>query len=819
LLDICFFEICFAFLRFLAKFYCAMKVSLSWLKRFVDLTDTPENIAETFVKLGFEVESVIRRGFARNDAVVVGKILDFEKHPNAERLSVCRVDIGGGQIFEIVCGATNFKQNDCVPVALPGAVLPGDVKIKKSKLRGVESEGMMCSGKELGLSSDSSGLLILGQNFDLGTKIHDIFPDRDVVFDLELTANRGDALSHYGVARELAAWYNIPLKPIEIPPLRQNFLAKGSDPLAVEVHAPDCELYGAMILRNVKITESIHWIRRDLEAVDIAAVNSIVDVTNWVMMAYGQPLHAFDRAKVGQKIIVRKAFQGEKIATLDGKEHGLTPTMLLIADENCPLAIAGVMGGESTKITAETEEIILEGACFSADSVRKTARSLAINTDSAYRYARHVDVARTEDCLGIAIQMLVDLYGAEPASPMIKVSQNIDFSPQKIELNPDFVRKIFGFFVADDVIFDLLTRLQYAVHRSNGEAWIVESPSYRWDVTRPIDLVEECLRIYGVDQIPDGGAAIKIIDKTSVPSASKKKRIVQFLSDNGFMECYNYSLGEEMEHALALANPLIKNQSHMRVSLIPGLIDAFRYNLQNCDKYAKFFELGHVFQKFGDDFEELISIAFLIPTESVEEHWDTFTQPTFYDAKNLTKQIWSIVTDKAFGPMGILKNPLFETQYSAAIGHLDGQSILAQVGYLDAARAKEFQMPLIIGEVLAKISLFEMPNGEKKYQPFSCYPAAKRDIALIVDRDCPAQDVIDEVQKMTEAVAKNIFTDIEIGIFDIYRGKNLPEQKKSLGLNLSFKNNRKTPSDGEIDHVFDQLIATIRRHSHFELRG
>ncbi|MDR1303192.1 MAG: phenylalanine--tRNA ligase subunit beta [Puniceicoccales bacterium] len=796
-----------------------MKVSLSWLKRFIDLNDAPENIAETFVKLGFEVESVISAGFARNDAVVVGKILSFERHPDADRLAVCRVDIGDGRPLQIVCGATNFKQNDCVPVALPGAVLPGGVRIKKSKLRGVESEGMMCSGGELGLSSERSGLLILGQNHVLGAKIHEIFPTGDVGFELELTANRGDALSHYGMARELAAWYNVPLKPIEIPPPERDFSAQESDPLAVEILGRDCELYGAIVLKNIKICESVPWIRRDLESVGVAVINNIVDVTNWVMMAYGQPLHAFDRAKVGRKITVRGAFAGEKIATLDAKEHELTPAMLVIADENRPLAIGGVMGGEATKIAAETEEIILEGACFSADSVRKTARALAISTDSSYRYARHVDAAQTEHFLRIAAKMLVDLYGAKLASPLIKTPQNIAFPPKKIELKPDFVRKIFGFFIDDDAIFDLLTRLQYVVHRGDGETWVVESPSYRWEVTRPIDLVEECLRIYGVGNIPDGGAAIKIAAGASVGSAPKAKRIIQFLSDNGFVECYNYSLMGEAEGALAVANPLVKNQSHMRVSLLPGLIDAFRYNLQNGNKYAKFFELGHVTRQIGDDFEELISVAFLIPAESFGGHWDAFVQPTFFGAKHLVRQIWSMVTDGEFGPVGVSVDPPFEPQYSAKIGDLEAQSILARVGYLDVAGAKEFQMPLIIGEILVKIPLFETPNGPKKYQSFSYYPAAKRDIALIVDRDYPAQRAIDEVQGMVEAIARGIFTAVEIGIFDIYRGQNLPEHRKSLGLNLSFKNDKKTPSDGEIDRVFEELVAAVRRRPDFELRG
>ncbi|MDR1435084.1 MAG: phenylalanine--tRNA ligase subunit beta [Puniceicoccales bacterium] len=795
-----------------------VKVSLKGLKRFIDLGNGSRDLAETFVKLGLGIESIEHRGFAKNDAVVVGKILNFEKHPNGDRLKVCRVDVGDGNLRQIVCGATNFKQNDCVAVALPGAILPGDIKIKKSKLRGVESEGMLCSSRELGLGSDQSGLLILGQNETLGTKIHDLFPDSDIIFELELTANRGDALSSYGIARELAAWYNMPLKSIEIPRLKQNFSAN-NDPLEIEIDGGDCDLYAAIVLKNIKIGESVDWIRRDLEAVGMAVVNNIVDVTNWVMVTYGQPLHAFDRAKMGQKIIVRRGKNGEKIATLDGKEYEVTPRTLLICDENHPLAIGGVIGGASTKVTETTGEIVLEGACFSADSIGKTSRALGISTDAAYYYTRHVDGTQTENFLKVAAQMLIDLYGAEPASEILKISKNIDFSPKKIELNPDFVRKIFGFFVGDEIIFDLLTRLKYKVHRENTDQWIVESPSYRWDVTRPIDLVEECLRLYGVDKIPNGNAKIKIIDKTSVCSAQKRRQILQFLADNGFVECYNYSLGKETENALPIANPLIENQTHLRTSLIPGLVDAFRYNLQNGNKYAKFFEFGHVVQKFGDHFEEFISVAFLMPTESLDEHWDAFTGPTFFNGKNLMHRIWNIATDEHFGPIEASKSSLFEEQYSAQIGFLEKTAVEAHVGYLGNKIMKEFQMPLIGGEIFIKIPLFEAENGIKKYQPFSCYPAAKRDISLIVDRSYAAANAIGEIQKMTESIAKDIFTNIEISVFDVYCGENLPDQKKSLGLNLSFKSDKKTPSDREMDQVFQQLIASIRQHARFELRG
>ncbi|MDR2812649.1 MAG: phenylalanine--tRNA ligase subunit beta [Puniceicoccales bacterium] len=797
-----------------------MKVSLSWLRRFVDLRDVPEGIGETFVKVGFEVESVTRKEFAENDWVVVGKILDFKKHPDSDYLNVCQVDVGDGSIRQIVCGAKNFKQNDYVPVALPGALLPGAVKIKKSKLRGVESEGMMCSSRELGLGNDQAGLLILEKEWPLGTKIHDIFKDSDVIFELELTANRGDALSHYGVARELAAWYNLPLRPIAVPPIEENFPKNNlGDDLAIRVESQNCEFYSAIVLKNVKIGESVDWIRRDLEAVGIAVVNNVVDITNWVMLAYGQPLHAFDRAKIGKTIIVRGARRGEKIATLDGKAHEVDEEMLLICDENGPLAIGGVIGGESTKITETTVEIVLESACFTADSVRKTAKKLAIATDSAHRYARHVDVAQTENFGKIAAQMLIDLCGAELAAPIKKIPKQPPSLAQKIELDPNFVRKVLGFSIDDDDIADLLTRLQYTVNRSNPRMWIVESPSYRWEVTRPIDLVEECLRICGVHKIPETPITARVTDQESLASVKKRNSMVQFLVDNGFSECYNYSLCRESAGALAVANPLLDDQTHLRTSLIPGLIENFRYNLQNDSRHGRFFEFGHVVRKLDESFEEFIALAFLIPTESRDTHWNRFQEPTFFDAKNLMRQIWTMAGDEPFEPMVNCKKSPFEEKYSAQIGDLETKSMEACVGFLESERVKAFKMPLIAGEILIKIPPFERKNKNKKYKSFSHFPTAKRDISLIVDNDRPAQEIVDGIKIMVEEISKGIFSGVEITIFDIYRGVNLPKNKKSLGLSLCFRNDQKTPSDREIDQVFGQLIAQIRQNSAFELRG
>ncbi|UPA28388.1 MAG: phenylalanine--tRNA ligase subunit beta [Verrucomicrobiota bacterium] len=793
-----------------------MKVSLKWLQRFVDLRESPEEIAEVLAKIGLEVESIERKGCAPSNFVVVGQILDFEPHPNADRLNVCRLDVGDGNIRQIVCGAKNFKKEDYVFVALPGAVLPENVKIKQSKLRGVTSEGMMCSRRELGLGNDHEGLMILDKTCVLGRKIHEVLNDNDVVFTVELTANRGDVLCHYGIARELAAWYDRQLQPIPVPELSQSATPEVSS-LEVDIQSPHCTCYNARSLKNITITESAGWVRRDLEAVGCATINNVVDITNWVLYAYGQPLHAFDREKFLGKITVRQARESETIDALDQKRYTLNSEVLVISDEHEAQAIAGIIGGEKSKIGPQTKEIVLESACFSADNIRKTSRQLGIMTDSAYRAIRHVDGAMSEDCLKIAAGMLCELYGARVVLPTLHRETVSLPRSWKIALRPDFVRFSLGLALSDDEIVSLLERLQYRVDRKNDE-WIITVPSYRWDVTRPIDLVEECLRVYSVDKLPVTHVSAHSVSQSSVESTAKRRHIVHFLADNGFSECYNYSIVAPSVGALPLANPLLDEQTHFRTSLILGLVESLRYNVQNDNRDGKFFEIGHVVQTVNDTLEELLSVAFLIPVAGHEEHWDDWIKPSFFEAKNLLCHLWRMVTDATLAPVRGLKDDFYQEHFAAQIGEIR-KGIEGHVGYLNADMMRDFQMPILGGELFITLDQFERSLKNHRYTPFSYFPSAKRDISIIVDRDHPAQAVIDDVQQIVTEAAKNIFSRIDVSVFDIYMGNNLSETQKSIGLNLVFGCDDRTPSEQEIDEVFEQLVRSIKQHPVLSLRG
>ena len=801
---------------FVTWYCCTMKVSLNGLKRFVDLKCSLSELEEAFVNLGFEVESIQKQGFDPQDFVVAGKILEFQKHPNADRLNVCRVDVGDGEIRQIVCGAKNFKQGDIVPVALPGAILPGDFKIKKSNLRGIKSEGMMCSGRELGLGDDHSGLLILDSDTILGTKIHDLFPDYDVILDFELTANRGDALSYYGVARELAAWFDLPLKPVDV----QSIPSVNEQDLELSVESEKCEVYAAIKIEGVNIAESPEWIKRDLSAVGIATVNNIVDITNWVMLNYGQPLHAFDADKAGNSLIIREAKNGEEIEALNAKKYTLSNSDLVIANKESLLSIAGIIGGENSKIDQTTTTIILEGACFDHASIRCSSKKLQINTDSAYRYARHVDGFSTVSYLDLAANMILEIAGGKIKSKAVQ-EKNISCQPKTIDLQPQFVGKILGFELATEEIKSILQRLQYPVTVLGDGMLRVTSPSYRWDVTRPIDLVEEILRIYGVRKIPTKSTVCVTVNSQDALTFIKQQKVSNWMAAKGFLECYNYSFRDGLEGELSLENPLLEGQKKMRSSLIAGLIDNLKFNIKNDNGALLLFECGRVVKKIHDSYYELFSVAFLMPQEDLKEHWEGATHPTILNAKSILKEVSKLVTEKDLDSETFqsLEDLYFMGEgFSGKWCDLSHDLCEFHVGLLKPEWIEDIGIPVLAAEVI--VACEELKNScNTNYIPFSNFPSAKRDIAIIVSKNCPGSEAVKIVGQIANQSANGIFSEIKVKIFDVYEGDNLPSDKKSLAMHLEFKNNQRTPLDTEIDAVFEKLVSGLKMDNRVELRG
>ena len=798
-----------------------MKVTINGLQQYVDLNCSLKELEEAFVSIGFEIEEIIEKGIDPQDFIVVGKILSFEKHPNADRLNVCQVDVGDGNIRQIVCGAKNFKQNDVVPVALPGAILPGDFKIKKSNLRGVKSEGMMCSGRELGLGDDHSGLLILDPSLPLGKKIHELFPEKEIIINFEITANRGDALCVYGIARELAAYFNLPLKNIQESNITSENITKNNN-LNVELNSKNCETYSAIKISGVKVAESPEWIKNALSSVGIAVINNIVDITNWIMLQYGQPLHAFDAKKLSsEKIIIRDAKNSEKILALDGKEYTLDDKILIIADENSPIAIAGIIGGENSKVDENTTEIILEGACFDHSSIRNSARQLQINTDSGYRFARHVDGYQTQNLLILAAQMITEIACGEIVAFDTKTNE-ISCGPKNITLDGNFVRKALGFEISADEIENILTRLQYTVTKNN-DIFEVISPSYRWDVTRPIDLVEEIIRIYGVKNMPHTHSKFAPSLTTDVAIYTKSRKIAENLSAKGFHECYNYTLVDDKFGELHLANPLIEGQTTFRESLLPGLIESIKHNVKNDNGALKLFEIGHVAKKFGEEYKELLSVAFVIPQITDHETWHEIKNDDVFVAKNILKEIYSILSDDAWQKdlYAEYENLYFlGNKYSACWGNLlVGNKYEAHLGYLKPEFCEDIDCHIIAGEIFISLEDIVDDKSEKTFKKFSNFPSAKRDISMIVNKNMPGEHALNIVRENINNIKNHAFTDCNVNVFDIYDGENLPIDKKSLAIRLAFKNSERTLSDREIDDNFSQLVSNLKEDSRVEFRG
>lgn len=810
-----------------------MKVSLQWLNKYVDLSDvSAEKIAEVLPMIGLEVEEISSAGLVPLEHIVIGKILSFVPHANSDHLSVCQVDVGDGTVRQIVCGAKNFKAGDIVPVALPGAVMPGGFAISETKMRGEISQGMMCSARELGISDDHAGLLILTErNLPLGSPINAHFPPADTVFDISITANRGDCLGIVGVARDLAAFFNKPLKMPEIP---ENFVPVSDVPdgnsllKKLEIASPNCALYNAFSIRGVKIAPSPEWMCRDLLAVGLRPINNVVDITNWVMMELGSPLHAFDAAKIsGGEILIRQARDGEKIKLLDGKDYALTPEMCLIADAEKPLVVAGVMGGEESGVTDATTDVVLEAAWFAPANIRKTSRRLALSSDSSTRFTRDVDPTMVQKAGMRAAQLVCELAGGKISGPCVSLGK-LPRGDREIEISGDYVRTCCGYDVPDAVVLDVFRRLGFSVSELGNGAWRVLVPAFRPDVDRPIDLVEEFVRIYGTDTIPSEAIPAPVLPDEDAPAAEFRRRAVAALSGSGFAECVHYTLrdsaelkkcfGEKMTDALALANPLTSDQSHIRPSLLPGLLDALKLNLAAHNEPRRFFEVGTVFRPRKDGaLRELLSVAFVALSEPVVRSWRSREKIDFYFAKKLCVDLAASAGIAAqrliFSATDTTVAPLWQKGHSAT-GTDRAHAAEIALGLVDVKLAKQswdIDVPVVAGEILFTHDVFKNPSKRTRFKPFASFPPVTKDIALIVDADVPAGEVADRLKATaTKATAKQFLVE-KVSCFDVYSGKGLPDGKKSLAFEIVFRSETKTLTDAEVNKVFEKIQLDIER--------
>ncbi len=816
-----------------------MKISLNWLREYVELAASPAEITRALTFLGFEVEGVAALGAPPLEQVVVGEVLTRAQHPNADRLSVCTVDVGpAGGVKTIVCGAQNYQVGDRVPVALPGAVLPGNFQIKQSKIRGQSSDGMMCSGKELGIGEDHSGLWILPGRPALGTPINAVLPPGDTVFDLEITPNRPDCLSHLGIARELAAWSRQPLKYPRIK-FRPEPAPEGAPALlkSVRVASPeDCPLYTAHAIAGVKIGPSPGWLQERLSAVGVRPINNVVDVGNYVMLEYGQPLHAFDaRRLAGPEILVRRAGDGEKITTLDNRERTLDSRMLVVADAQRPVVVAGIMGGAGSGVTAETTDLVLECALFRRQSVRATSRALGLSSDSSYRYERGVDPHLALEAAHRAVDLILETAGGRVVGPIHQVGGDVPWK-REIVLAPAFVRARLGFDIPDADMRDALESLDLSVvHQKQGPdgqpVWTVEIPSWRDDLDRPIDLVEEILRLHGTERIPPARVEAPGLAGEDDPVVLFNRRATDYLVGHDFHECVNLTLraGRELSTwvaqaaaaELALANPFVEDQSHLRPTLVMGLLDNLRLNQSRGVTVSRLAEVGRVFVEHNGANYECASAAFII-ADDPERRWRRREPADFYTAKH---HVAALAAAAGIALPERLLAELSGPYYGWQEGHSAGAGSLehgwaARFGLLNLAMVRELG---ISGKVHAGIfailpAKLAGSAARRRHRDVPLQPAALRDLALVADEAVPAAELRQAVAKAARAAAGSAFVLEDAAVFDVYRGEGVPAGKKSVAFSLVFRSPERTLTDEEVNAAFLRAQEDLAKSTPYQIR-
>ncbi|HVU34933.1 MAG TPA: phenylalanine--tRNA ligase subunit beta [Opitutaceae bacterium] len=822
-----------------------MKISLNWLRDYVQLDASVDEIMRAITFLGFEVEGVMTTGAPKLNHVVVGEILTRAKHPNADKLSVCTVDVGpAGGVKTIVCGAPNCDAGARVPVALPGAVLPGDFQIKQSKIRGQASDGMMCAPDELGLGTDHAGLLILDGQPPLGAAINDILPPGDTVFDIEVTPNRPDCLCHLGIARELAAWFKLPLRYPEEQftgsfapdvPHRPDLLQ------GVRVESPeDCPLYTAHVITGIKIGPSPAWMQDRLKAVGLRPINNVVDVGNYVMLETGQPLHAFDARKLGgNEIVVRRAKEGEKITTLDGKERILSSRMLVIADTRNPVVIAGIMGGENSGVSDDTTDLVLECAYFKRQSVRWTSRKLSLSSDSSYRYERGVDPHSALESAYRAIDLIIATAGGRVAAPAYRVGGDVPWQ-REIVVTHDYITERLGFDITPAAMRAALESLELEItreepteHPARGPAWTVRIPSWRDDLDRPIDLVEEVLRLYGTEKIPATVVTSPGLVADDDVIVRFNRRVTDYLVGHDFHECVNYTLRPAKEVAqwaapstvpqVALLNPFIEDQSHLRPTLIGGLLESLKLNQSRGVPASRLCETGRVFLERNGQIVECAAVGFIVAETSGERVWRGREPFDFYTAKH------HVVALAAAAGVELARQPLAEATaetagwqagQAALAGDLAAGGWVARFGLLDLAGVKSLG---IAGKVFAGLFVIlpekvSLDATRRRYADFSLFPAALRDLALVIDTVTPAGEVQKAVLKTARAAAGTAFSVESVNVFDVYQGQGLPEGKKSLAFSLVYRSSERTLTDDEVNAAFQQLQDELVKATAWQIR-
>ncbi|MCF8778826.1 phenylalanine--tRNA ligase subunit beta [Vibrio sp. IRLE0018] len=785
-----------------------MKFSESWLREWVNPAVTTDELTHQITMAGLEVDDVLPVAGTFN-GVKVGHVVECGQHPDADKLRVTKVDVGEEELLDIVCGAANCRQGLKVAVATVGAVLPGDFKIKKAKLRGQPSHGMLCSFTELGIDVESDGIMELAIDAPIGMDFRDFLALNDVTVDVDLTSNRADCFSIRGMAREVGVLNRADVTEPSVAPVAPSI----DDTVAIEVKAPAaCPRYLGRVVKNVNVqAKTPLWMQEKLRRCGIRSIDPVVDITNFVLLEQGQPMHAFDLAKIDGGIVVRLAEQGEKITLLDGSEAELNADTLVVADHNKALAIAGIFGGEESGVTSETKDVLLECAFFAPDHIRGRARSYGLHTDSSMRFERGVDYALQASAMERATALLVEICGGEVA-PVVAVESEAELpKPNKVALRRTKLDNLLGHHIADSDVVEILERLGMTVE-TTAEGWVAVAPTWRFDIAIEQDLVEEVGRIYGYDNIPNQNpaAALKMHDhqEANIPL----KRVRDLLVDRGYHEAITYSFVEPEQQklvvpgvdALILPNPISAEMSAMRLGLIQGLLNTVVHNQKRQQPRVRLFEYGLRFipcDTAENGMRQEPMLAGVIAGTRSEEHWNIDTNTVdFFDLKGDVEAILDLsANDKAYSFVAA-KHPALHPGQSAAIV-VDGKEI-GVIGTVHPELERKFGLNgrTIVFEIeWSAINRKVIPEAVA----LSKFPANRRDIAVVVDEAVASGDIVNACLEVGGEFLK------AAKLFDVYVGKGVEEGKKSLAIALTLQSNERTLEDADIAGAVDAIVAHV----------
>jgi len=791
-----------------------MKISYNWLKEYLDVDLTPEALAEKITDAGLEVEEIIHT-VQEVSNIVVGKVRTCTRHPDADKLSICTV-YDGEQEQQVICGAPNVAAGQTIPFARVGARLPNGMKIKKAKIRGTQSFGMICSREELALEEHSDGIWELSDKWPAGTDMNEVLKEKsDVVFDLFITANRADCFSHIGIAREIAAFT---AREVRMPhfELKESNDTDIHNMVKVSIeYSQGCPRYAARLIRNVTIQPSPDWLVQRLEAVGLRSINNVVDVTNFVLYELGQPLHAFDYETLsGGEIRVRASQKDEKFITLDDKERLLPENTVMICDAEKAVAIGGIMGGQNSEVTDHTTSVLLESAYFDPTHVITSSRKLGLMTDASQRFEKGTDYNMVPFALDRAAALIAELSGGEVAQGVIDVYPT-PITDKQVPLPLPKVNKILGATLSDEEIIDLLSRVH--LNYANG---LVSVPSYRHDINEPVDLIEEVARLKNYDNLPTSVFEPLSLEQPERIRETSFTRLRTLLTQCGLQEIFTNSMMAEKhlistgpaEHVRIL-NPISDDLACMRTSILSGLLLSMAYNINRNQRDLRFFEIGRVFFKGSEEIpEQPTRIGLALTGNRYPESWShAGDRVDFYDLKGVLESFFNGLHLDNVQFVLYDDNTLYKKGYAAQI--LWNNRIIGHGGLIDSKVAQRFGIHVeIFGAELDYDILENIINRELKYTPIPKFPYIEKDVAFVIDKNHPVASVIDMIRTYGGRLLK------EVTVFDVYEGDKIPEGKRSVAFRLRFQSLERTLKDSEVEQIFRKIIKRAQKEHDIPLR-